>query len=433
MHPNPLPDDPCTVEGPQEPAHPPKFAADLEASADVAEADAEASVDVWSPVPRKLKIGWEGLLLIALSHRTRRNAPPLREAYIVRRRRGDRGLMSEHAFNRGLNQLQDAGLLVRQQRFLPNGRFSPARDKWHVPEGEFVRIPRRIIEDASLDARTRALFIRMVQSGQVKRSDVKTMFDVCKDTAQKIVRPLVKRGLLLQPKPPHYCYVFAGTNHLPKLRGTVEPSALTALNDNLSAETARRGARHVPKRRVAAGPSAENPPDGNTRRIGRLDSPREKESSSATESIETLQLDDDATSLVSEAAPPPAPDPGPEREPIPPDLKPAVEAYNAAVAGFGEPCKRLQPDSADRLRKRIDALGGQDAWIEHVGRIKLDDFLAGRARPKPGGRPFRISISVLINGKLGDSDIYQRLRAIPEPSPRKSKFSAFAKQQRGRQ
>lgn len=83
----------------------------------------------------------------------------------------------------------------------------------------------------------------------------------------------------------------------------------------------------------------------------------------------------------------------------------AIAEYNAAAEHHGyQACDNVTFARVTRLAKRLDEIGGLDAFRAAISAIPSDSFLSGRIPSKDGTQPFRMSIDRLLQagGMLGD-------------------------------
>jgi hypothetical protein len=86
-------------------------------------------------------------------------------------------------------------------------------------------------------------------------------------------------------------------------------------------------------------------------------------------------------------------------------LDAAVDAYNEAADRHGfSRCEVLTPPRAKRLERRLDDIGGIEAFNLALTAIPKNDFLMGRIPGRDGGKPFRLDIDRLLqtDGRMGD-------------------------------
>jgi hypothetical protein len=90
----------------------------------------------------------------------------------------------------------------------------------------------------------------------------------------------------------------------------------------------------------------------------------------------------------------------------------ARDAYNEAAArhGFTRVTENgFTPQIAKRLQKRLDDIGGLEAWRRALSVIHLDDWLMGRVPPKDGWAPFKLDIDKLLSTNSGMGDVLAKL------------------------
>jgi hypothetical protein len=98
----------------------------------------------------------------------------------------------------------------------------------------------------------------------------------------------------------------------------------------------------------------------------------------------------------------------------------ALAAYNVAAAMHGfTACRTLTDARRKRLEKRLDDIGGVDALNRALSAIPNDHFLMGKAKPRPGEAPFRLSIDRLLSTESGMGDVLARLLDAAGDGPKR--------------
>lgn len=88
----------------------------------------------------------------------------------------------------------------------------------------------------------------------------------------------------------------------------------------------------------------------------------------------------------------------------------AHEVYNLAAKHWGfARCEVLSDERRRRLVKRVSDIGGIDNFRKALRSIGRDDFLMGRVMPKPGQKPFLLTIDRLMQADGGLGDVLARL------------------------
>lgn len=91
-------------------------------------------------------------------------------------------------------------------------------------------------------------------------------------------------------------------------------------------------------------------------------------------------------------------------------IEEALSAYNEAAAMHGfSPCSAPTDARRKRLAKRLQDIGGVDAFKLALSALPSDDFLMGRVRPKSGQTPFKLDIDKLMQTDGGMGDVLARL------------------------
>jgi len=83
----------------------------------------------------------------------------------------------------------------------------------------------------------------------------------------------------------------------------------------------------------------------------------------------------------------------------------AIELYNEAARQHGYTVCHSRPETRlARLQRRLREIGGLEPFRRALSAIQLDDFLAGRVRPRDGRHPFKLDLDRLLqtDGTLGD-------------------------------
>lgn len=111
-----------------------------------------------------------------------------------------------------------------------------------------------------------------------------------------------------------------------------------------------------------------------------------------------------------------------ENEAVAQDAADLVAAYNARAVEQGwSVCEVVTPQRAKRLLKRVEEIGGRQAFERALDAVKLDDFLSGR-RPGRDGSLFKLDIDRLLSDQSGLGDVLARLlekssAPAAEPTP----------------
>jgi hypothetical protein len=96
--------------------------------------------------------------------------------------------------------------------------------------------------------------------------------------------------------------------------------------------------------------------------------------------------------------------------PVPAEIEAAAADYNAAAVQHGfTRCTALTADRRSKLGKRLEDIGGLDAFKRALSAIPRNDFLMGRRVAKDGGTPFRLDIDRLLSTKSGMGDVLAKL------------------------
>lgn len=95
-----------------------------------------------------------------------------------------------------------------------------------------------------------------------------------------------------------------------------------------------------------------------------------------------------------------------------------LSIYNKAAAHFGfSLCESFTEKRRARMAKRIDDIGGIENFRQALWAIRHDEFLLGR-KAKPGGRPFRLTIDLLLSTDTGMGDVLGRLMDLAKNGDR---------------
>lgn len=99
----------------------------------------------------------------------------------------------------------------------------------------------------------------------------------------------------------------------------------------------------------------------------------------------------------------------------------ALEIYNKAAEHFGfARCHSFTDARRKRLAKRIVDIGGVEQFRSALNALAMtdpfNDFLLGRAKPRPGEQPFRLDFDRLLQSEGNLGDVLARLRDLSATS-----------------